>query len=244
MLTFTQTFISTTLILGAGAFIFLSAGAFIGYASAQLRNASELPTLPYWLFGIIAVWFGLAMAVSTAGEISLPLVGLFALFPILIGFALSYTEPVKRLIREIPTHWLVFLQTYRVLGIIFIFPFLTEGYLTQGFAMNAGIGDLLTGLLAIPAAYLIMRDGATRWRWLFWFWTLFGILDLLVAPASAAYYGFAAEGVAAGFPITIIPFFFGPPFGILIHLITARNFVLRTVGEGVASHPTKAALEA
>ena len=243
MLSFTQTFISTTLILGAGAFIFLSAGAFIGYAAGQLRSGGELPKLPYWLFLVIGVWYGVAMATSTAGLISLPLVLPFALIPIFVGWALSYTESVKRIIREIPTHWLIYIQSYRVLGGIFIFPYLTEGYLTRGFALNAGIGDVITGLLAIPTAYFIMRDGAKRWAWLFWFWTAFGILDLIVAPTSAGYFGFNAEGVVPGFPITTIPLFFGPPFGILIHIITVRNFRLRTAEESIASHPARPAVE-
>ncbi|MEM8860542.1 MAG: hypothetical protein AAGD96_19635 [Chloroflexota bacterium] len=228
MLSFTQTFLSTTFLLGIGAFIFMATGAFIGYSVSKQTSTPSLPKLPYWLFGLIAVWFGVAIATSTAGLISLELVAPFAIFPIFIGWGLSYTKPLKNIIQGIPTHWLVSLQFYRVAGAIFIFPYLTEGYLTRGFALNAGIGDVLTGLIALPTAWLILRDGHARWRNLFLFWTAFGILDLLVAPASAAYFGFAAEGVVPSFPITTIPLFFGPPFGILIHIITARNFFLRS----------------
>lgn len=228
MLSFTQTFVSSAFLMGLAAFIFLALGAFIGYSVSNQRSDSiHLPKLPYLLFGLVSLWFGTAIAISTAGLISLPLVGLSAVFPIVIGFSLSYLRPIQSIIRGIPTHWLVYLQFYRTAGGIFIFPFLTTGYLTQGFALNAGIGDILTGLLALPVAWLIKRDGHQRWQGLFLFWTAFGILDLLVAAGSAAYFGFAAEGVIPSFPITSIPLFFGPPFGILIHLITVRNFYLR-----------------
>lgn len=228
MLSFTQTFLSAAFLMGIGAFMFLAVGAFIGYAASSQAKGKALPKLPYGLFALLAVWFGAAMATSTAGLISPQLVALFAIFPIFIGWALTFAGPVKKVIQGIPTHWLIYFQFYRVAGGIFIFPYLTEGYLTQGFALNAGIGDILTGLLAVPVAWLILRDGHQRWRNLFLFWTALGILDLLVAFGSAAYFGFAAEGVAPNFPITTIPLFFGPPFGILIHIVTVRNFFLRS----------------
>ena len=55
-------------------------------------------------------------------------------------------------------------------------------------------------------------------------WSIFGIGDLIVAPASAFIYG--GDGLE-NFPISIIPLFFGPPFGILIHIVTMRNFWLK-----------------
>ena len=228
-LSLTQTFLSTAFLIATGTFVFLSCGAFIGYAVARQRSmakSEELQPLPWLLFGVIAIWFGVAIATSTAGLISFQLVLPFVLIPVSLGFLLSYTPLIKKIIKEIPTHWLIFLQFYRVAGGIFIYPFLTEGVLTRGFALNAGIGDILTGLLAVPIAWLVMRGGS-RWKWLFLAWTTLGILDLFVAMSSAAYYGFAVDGVAPNFPITTIPLFYGPPFGILIHLITVRNFNLR-----------------
>lgn len=228
-LSFPQTFLSTAFLIAVGTFVLISCGAFIGYAVARQTLADkskDYPKLPWLLFGVIAVWFGAALATSTAGLISFQLVVLYVSFPVSLGFLLSYTSPVKKILKEIPTHWLIILQFYRVAGGIFIYPFLTEGVLTRGFALNAGIGDILTALIAVPVAWLVKREGV-RWKWLFYAWTALGILDLIVAMSSAAYFGFAAEGVTPNFPITMIPLFYGPPFGILIHLITVRNFNLR-----------------
>jgi hypothetical protein len=71
----------------------------------------------------------------------------------------------------------------------------------------------------------------------FWAWSAFGILDLIVAPTAAAIFGFEAAGQTPGFPITTIPLFFGPPFGILIHIVTLRAFALRHGGSDVDHTP-------
>lgn len=226
-----QTLAVTVVLFGVGVFVLLACGAFLGHAVATLRAAHATgPTgrSQWYLLGLIAVWFAAALATSTAGFISFALVLPFTLVPIVLGTLLSFTPWVEGLIGAIPTHWLIFLQAYRVAGGLFIFPYLAEGVLTRGFALSAGIGDVITGVLALPVAWLVLRGGGRHKR-LFVSWTAFGVLDLVVAPASAAYFGFASSGAQPGFPITIVPLFFGPPFGVLIHVITARNFWLRQV---------------
>lgn len=227
-LAFTQTFLSSLFLIGLGAFIFLNCGLFIGHAVAQRQTSNDtaMGRLPWLPFGVIAVWFGAAVATSTAGLISLSLVLQFTLVPIVLGLLLSYTSGVKSILKAIPTHWLIGLQVYRVAGGIFIYPFFVEGILTREFALIAGIGDILTGLFAIPVAFLI-KQGGYRWRWVLYAWSVFGIMELLVAMGIAGTFGFAAEGIAPTFPITIVPLFYGPPFSILLHLLTLRNFKLR-----------------
>ncbi|MEM7334481.1 MAG: hypothetical protein AAF490_20565 [Chloroflexota bacterium] len=228
MLTLTQTFLSTAFIIGIGTFVLITCGAFIGYSvgNQKPQPPEAQKRLPWALFLLVGVWFGVAIATSTAGLISLQLVLPFFSFPVVIGWLLSYSEPVKKLIKGIPTHWLILVQSYRMAGGIFIFPYLTAGVLTRGFAINAGIGDVLTGVFALGVGWAVFKYGA-RMRWLFYSWTAFGILDLVLAMMSAGVFGFAAKGVAPNFPITAIPLFYGPPFGILIHIITLRNFNLR-----------------
>ena len=241
-LSVSQTFLATVFILGVGTFILLASSAFIGYAAAQRQFAQGKATVdrfPWYLLAVMAVWFAVAMATSLAGLISLPLVLPFALIPIIGGTLVSFLPQVKALIQAIPTHWLIFLQAYRFAGVIFIYPYMAEGILTRGFALNAGIGDMITGFLAVPVAWLVMRGGS-RYKWLFLFWTAFGILDLIVAPASAAYYGFNVSGLPPQFPITTIPLFFGPPFGVLIHIITLRSFWLRYISESSSNGQVEA----
>ena len=230
----TQTFVSTMIIVGVGVFVLMACSAFMGHSVAKLQGMRLLERTGrmFWymlgLLALISVWFAAALAASTANFISFTILLPFALFPIVLGTLLSLTSRREQLISAIPTHWLIFLQTYRVVGGIFIFPYLAEGVLTRGFALNAGIGDVITGIFAVPVAWLVLRGGE-RYKWVFYSWTAFGIIDLIVAPASAALFGFAANGSEPGFPVTAIPLFFGPPFGILIHIIALRNFQLRHV---------------
>lgn len=245
----TQTFIVIVFIMGVTGFVLLASSAFIGNAAAQVRFAqgkSGIGRLPWYLLAALAIWFAIALATSMAGVISPVLVVSFAFVPIVVGMWLAFRPQIEALIQTIPTHWLIFLQVYRVAGGVFIFPYMTAGIITRGFALNAGIGDMITGILAIPVAWLVMRGGV-RYKWLFLLWTIIGIGDLLVAFGSAVYFGFAVPGVQAAFPITFIPLFLGPPFSILFHLITVRNFWLRLVSgasdksqsEGVQSVPNQ-----
>ena len=63
-------------------------------------------------------------------------------------------------------------------------------------------------------------------------WSIIGIGDLILAPASARMFG-AGEALI-GFPLNLIPLFLGPPFGILLHLWTLRAFYLKRSAAGLA----------
>ena len=154
----TQTFAVTVVIMGVGVFVLMVCGAFIGYAAAQLEpGGSRIARRQLYLLALIALWFAAALATSTVGLISFGLVLPFVLLPIIGGTLLSCTPPLRALIRAIPTHWLVLLQVYRVAGGVFIFPYLTEGVLTRGFALSAGVGDVITGVVALPVAGVSYR---------------------------------------------------------------------------------------
>jgi hypothetical protein len=78
-----------------------------------------------------------------------------------------------------PVSWLVGLQAYRVLGANFVVLWLF-GAIPGEFALPAGIGDVLVGLLALPAA-LYVASGASRGRVVALLWNLLGIADLVQA---------------------------------------------------------------
>jgi hypothetical protein len=217
----------TAVLLAVGLGALLATAACLGYAAARVRAvAGAAPRAQWALLGLLAVWGGGALAASAGGRISFALVVPSVLLPVALGLALSFTPAVRALVAEVPTHWLVAVQTYRVAGGLFIYPYLAAGALTPGFALTAGVGDVVTGLAAPLVAARLGRRGAGA-RGAFLAWSAFGILDLVVAVSAAAAFGFGAPGVRPGFPITTIPLFFGPPFSILLHALTLRSFVLR-----------------
>lgn len=227
----TEAFITSAVLLGGGGFVLLALAALIGRATARIEGVPDHPRVArtaVTLVAGVAVWFGYAVAVASSGPLDFAVVIPSALVPIALGTAITFIPSVAALLREIPVHWLIHLQFYRVIGFVFLVPYYSSGLLTRGFAFNAGIGDVLTGLLTIPVAILVARGGR-RYTAVFLAWAAFSILDLIVAPASAAIFGFEAADLESdvSFPITLIPMFFGPPFGILLTIVSVRAFWLQ-----------------
>ena len=107
-------------------------------------------------------------------------------------------------------------------GAIFLLYYFQDGLLSRGSAFNAGFGDVLTRLLALPVAGAAKRR-VRHHREFALAWNLFGILDLIVAPASAVYFGAKGQGA---YPLLLIPLFLGPPLGTLLHICSLRNLAL------------------
>jgi len=233
-LTLLQIFLATIFIIGIGTFVLIGIGVFAGIGLERYKMNTKSNHFPFHLLmgivAIISLWFGTATAVSISNLMSVQLVIPFFLIPVILGTIITFIPKVRDILQEIPTHWLIYIQAYRMAGGIFLFPYMTNDILTRGFALNAGIGDVLTGILALVTGWVVMKD-PKRWShpvsWLFIFFTLFGIGDLILANISANISGFAVEGIQPNFPITMIPLFYGPGLGVLLHLVTARNFWLR-----------------
>jgi hypothetical protein len=102
---------------------------------------------------------------------------------------------------------------------MFLFPFLYYGIVPASFAVPAAVGDFVTGAFApvVGLAVLRQKPNAIRWATA---WNFFGILDLLVAPASAVLSGAQVLGL---FPLSLVPLFIGPPLGLLTHVYSLRN---------------------
>jgi hypothetical protein len=103
--------------------------------------------------------------------------------PILAGILLIWrSDLTKRIIEAVPQPWLVGVQLYRALGVIFLILY-ASGKLPAFFAWPAGVGDIAIGLLAPVVGYAYARAphkaaGAVA------AWNLFGILDLAVAVTT------------------------------------------------------------
>jgi hypothetical protein len=126
------------------------------------------------------IWTAAAAGVFEVGRSRLPLVPLAVVLPLAI--ALTFLMSSRRIAAAIdaaPVSWLVGLQAYRVLGANFVVLWLF-GAIPGEFALPAGIGDVLVGLLALPAA-LYVASGASRGRVVALLWNLLGIADLVQA---------------------------------------------------------------
>ena len=206
--------------VGAAVLFFVShtlieAGAKIG--DRGKRTATRL-VVGLWIWAAIANIY--ALMIGTGFIWLLPS---FAI-PLVIGVALSFLDPVKEVLQSTSVTKLVAAQIYRIAGGVFLIAYYFTGtYISREFALNAGWGDVLTGMLAIPTA-LAAYYRIPLWRWAVVIWCVIGITDLIVAPISAQLYGSIRLD---NFPLNTIPIFFGPPLGILLHLITLRALWLQ-----------------
>jgi hypothetical protein len=179
---------------------------------------------------VLIGWFALAIALGLSGAYrgvsdEIPTIQYGILIPILIGGLLIWrSSTVARVIDAVPQHWLVGVQLYRALGIIFLILYAT-GKLPGPFAWPAGLGDVLVGGLA-PVVALAYARGPRENADLIIAWNVFGIVDLVVAvttgvltsPSPLQLFAFDLPNDLAGaFPLVLIPVFL-VPVSILLHL--------------------------
>ena len=149
----------------------------------------------YTIAGVLSValiaWLAVAQHLGSANtyfattETSVPTVLLGLLIPLAVAaIGLWQSESIARLVSAIPLPWLVAAQVYRVAGGIFLVLW-ADGRLPWQFALPAGIGDVMTGIVAVVVAALSAQNafGARRATYA---WCLFGIADLVVAITMGA----------------------------------------------------------
>jgi len=189
-------------------------------------SAKAKTLIPFIVAGFFASWLGIAILggdganFPIAPESRRAVSGLVALIPFVIAvIALFSSKTLSAINTATPSVWLIAVQTYRVAGIMFVFPFLTYGILPAGFAWPAGIGDALTGIFAPVVASMVAQNRPHALKWAV-VWNLFGTLDLIVAPATALSFQARVLGI---YPLALVPLFLGPPLGILTHILSLRN---------------------
>jgi hypothetical protein len=147
------------------------------------------------------------------------------------SLALRYPR-VRSALLAIPTRLLIGLNSLRILGVLFLF-LAAAGRLSGPFPYSAGLGDIITGALAIPLALSVARSqklpAAAIKRW-----NIFGTLDLLVAvglglssaAGSPLQWIHADPGSAA---MQYLPFCLVPtvlvPFYLITHGIVAAQLL-------------------
>lgn len=195
-----------------------------------------------WIVGaLLTAWFFVALIPSRAGFYHAAVPGvpriLYGLLgPAAVVFALFWAVPfLRRVVETVPQEWIVGVQFYRVLGVIFLALY-AIGQLPGAFALPAGLGDLATGLVApvVGIAYARSpRAQAGRLR----AWNWFGIADLVVAVGTgfltspSPFQLFSLDKpneLISAFPLVLIPVFL-VPLSVLLHF--ASLWKLRRVAE-------------
>ena len=182
---------------------------------------------PLGVATVLSLWLGVAIVVADGAHFPLAREGarlavtlgvMFAGLAVSLG-ALATSRTLRAINAATPAHWLVLPQVYRLVGGVFLYPFLAYGVLPGGFAWPAGVGDMTVGALA-PLVALTLVRGTPRARTWAVLWNVLGIVDLVIAPLSALASGAQIPSI---YPLAIVPLFLGPPLGVLLHVLSLRN---------------------
>ena len=200
------------------------------------RHGAVLPSL---LMLALTVWFVLVNGFGAAGAFqttdrSRPptALGIAVLSPLALFLFVWLVVPrVRAYLAQVDLQVLTILQTWRVAGATFLVLW-GAGALSGSMALPAGIGDIIVGATApVVAAGVVPRLPFTRR--LLVFWTLFGMLDLVVAVSmgvlnSPSRFGILANAstlaspstdVLGSLPMALIPCFF-VPLTMMLHVAT------------------------
>ena len=107
--------------------------------------------------------------------------------------------------REVALQPLLAVHTLRYIGLVFLAPAATGASLAQGFAVPAGLGTAIAGVLAL-ASIALLRARSRFAIPLVWIFSVEGIADFANAFAQARSAGVVTQlGAAYYIPIVIVP---------------------------------------
>jgi hypothetical protein len=185
--------------------------------------------VPYTLW-LAVIWSAAINGVFRLGGNTPPLVPLAIFLPVIVGVPIVLrSKRIGEVLDAMPASWLIGLQVYRVLGGIFLVGW-ARGAIPSLFALPAGIGDVATGLLALPVAYSLVSRNSSAVRGAV-AWNIFGLLDFTVAvgiglataPGPFQLIVPSVPNTGLGlYPTVLIPAF-AVPSSILLHALSLRQ---------------------
>ena len=127
----------------------------------QQRNFWLAVLIPYTLW-LAVVWSAAINGVFLPRVSPVPLLPLAIFLPVIIGTPiLLSSKRMGQVLDAMPASWLIALQLYRVFDGVFLVGW-ARNVIPGVFALPAGIGDVITGLLAVPVAISVAADSPRR----------------------------------------------------------------------------------
>lgn len=203
----------------------IALGLWLGLERTTLTPGQRRAT---WLAVMIpdTLWFAIAWSSAINGAFrtsvsDIPWLPIAIFLPVIIGAPiLLLSKRVGQVLDVIPASWLIVLQLYRVFGIWALAAAL-RGALPELQGFPAGIGDLLTGLFAVPAA-MAVASGTAQGRTAAIFWNIFGLADFADAITLGIIFASVSSIGAGVYPDVLTPAFVVPS-SILLHALSLRQ---------------------
>ena len=119
---------------------------------------------------VLITWIGLLTILSSNGFFAdfsklPPRPALAMLIPLPIIILVAFSKTGTQLLQTVPSHWLVFIQSFRIIvELLLLFAFLA-GKLPVQMTFEGRNFDVVTGVLALPVGYLLAKKKVMHQNW-------------------------------------------------------------------------------
>ncbi len=208
-----------------------------GMTPANARN------IQLGIFGFYILYLAYASLLALKGIFQInsipPRVMVFTAIPltIILFVIVGNTKLFKKLLRSITLESLIALHIFRLLGAFDILLYFYH-LLPRELAFSAGMGDIITAILALPVAKMVSKGKPGSLK-IAYAWNIFGIMDIITLLVIVGINVINAKnGIVTGEPaiqeLTLFPFVWFPAFApaTILFLHTAIFRKLRQIRPG------------
>lgn len=214
----------------------------IGFNAALKRTGWEKSRRQKIFFltsAVIFPWIALLLVLSYNGFFAdfsklPPRPALVVLIPLPFVLLFTFSKGGTQLLQDLPSHWLVLMQSFRIIvELLLLFAFIA-GKLPVQMTFEGRNFDVVTGLLALPVGYLLLRKKSNAKKLAIAF-NIIGLLLLLNVlaiailsmPTSLRYFmNEPANTLVAQFPFILLPGVLVPvAYG--LHIFSLRQLLAK-----------------
>ncbi len=184
------------------------------------------------------LWIILISFLSIAGFFSQfnslpPRLPLIILLPLPVIFMVAFSKMGSQLLRAIPQHWIVFMQSFRILVELLLWLAFLKNMLPVQMTFEGGNLDIISGILAVPVGFAILRQKkySTRLVVLYNIVGLVLLLNILVIAVLSMptpirhFMNEPANTLVATFPFIFLPGVL-VPVAYSLHILSLRKLFL------------------
>ena len=224
-------------------FFILSFFCSLGFIANRVKQAAvnagmtagKARNIQYGVFGFYIAYLAYVSILSLKGVFDNnsipPSVMVFCAIPLMIILfgIIGNTQLFKKLLRSITLESLVAIHMFRLVGVFFIILY-SYRLLPTEFAFSAGMGDIITAVLAFPVARMVLKGKSWSIPAVY-AWNILGIMDilsLLVIAALNVKHDILTGGHSQR-EMTIFPFVWFPAFApatiLFLHTVVFRKLI-------------------